>query len=318
LRTEREYNNQMLRQNELNYSNICFNNIVENLVLFKRPTPCHVIYFGDFNYRISTHCPGSQIAKELNENVNNKDYIHDLYNVYDELHQQMIKRNIYTFCEGVSNEGPTFLPTCKMDKKRYEKHLLHLYKNHYGQSLNNQSPNIIYPQNYNNIHNIPQNYNNNALSSNNMHNIPQNYNIIHDIPKNYNNNGLSSNNSVLSNNQSLDNMKIDDIVLLQNHQPSDGSTQLPNYKQDNFNNLSNNMNYPAKNFVLQDVEEYKNIAWSTGKEDQRVPSWCDRVLYKKFAEDNRSLVCTHYDRFDIGSTMSKSDHAGVIATFELF
>jgi hypothetical protein len=188
LRVERQYNNQMLRQNELNYSNICFNNIVEQLVLFKKPSPSHVICFGDFNYRISDHRPASLVASEIKTNFNNPEYIHELYNNYDELHQQMIKNNIYMFLEGVNNEGPTFLPTCKMSKDRYQK----------------------------------------------------------------------SSNDIL-----------------------DGH-------------------------------------WSTGKEDQRVPSWCDRVLYKKFSEDGHHLICTNYERFDVGSTMSKSDHAGVFATFELW
>jgi hypothetical protein len=185
LRTERQYNNQMLRQNELHYSNICFNNIVEELVLFKKPCPSYVVYFGDFNYRVADHRPASLVANELLQNTNNSDYIHNLYNIYDELHQQMIKGNIYTFCEGVSNEGPAFLPTCKMDKQRY-------------------------------------------------------------------------------------------------------------------------------------INDKIKTCWSTGKEDQRIPSWCDRILYKKFNDDGHNLVCTYYDRFDIGETMSKSDHAGVISMFELF
>ena len=37
--TERLYKNRMLRQNELNQSNVCFNNIIENLVLFRQPVP---------------------------------------------------------------------------------------------------------------------------------------------------------------------------------------------------------------------------------------------------------------------------------------
>src|SRR5436853_3118246 len=63
--SEREHKNKMLRQNELNQSNTCFNNIVENLVLFKDPKPVHVIYFGDFNYRLDDLRSASVIANEL-------------------------------------------------------------------------------------------------------------------------------------------------------------------------------------------------------------------------------------------------------------
>lgn len=181
---ERTYQNPMLRQNEISESNVCFNNIIEHLVLFKDPIPTHVIYFGDFNYRLSDPRPAIEVACDFNEQGGDVSFIWDMYNKYDELCEQMRRKNIYTFSEGVNNHGPLFIPTCKMAKGR------------------------------------------------------------------------------------------------------------PN-------------------------EDEVNIAWETGREDQRVPSWCDRILYNKFNEDDNTLSCVYYDRFDVGTVMSKSDHAAVLAMFEL-
>lgn len=173
--TERLHDNPMLRQNELNSSNTCFNNIIEDLVLFKKPVPTHVIYFGDFNYRLADYENADLVAMEFIENQKDKDFIYRMYEKYDELKAQMEKGNIYPFSEGKIG----FLPTCKMLKNR------------------------------------------------------------------------------------------------------------------------------------------KTTSWNTGKYNQRVPSWCDRILFHKFVEDGHQLECNYYDRFDFGEVMSKSDHAAVIGVFTL-
>lgn len=179
--TERLYKNRMLRQTELNYSNICFNTIIDNLVLFTDNIPTHVIYFGDFNYRISDQRPANEIADEFIINSNNISYLKEMYLKHDELKEQMRRGNIYEFSEGKNNEGPLFLPTCKMVKGRKD-----------------------------------------------------------------------------------------------------------------------------------------NIYWKTGKQNQRNPSWCDRILYAKISNNDSSvLTCTYYDRFDVGNTMNKSDHAGILSLFVL-
>jgi hypothetical protein len=192
--TERVYKNKMLRQNELNQSNICFNNIIENLVLFKHPMPIHVIYFGDFNYRVSDPRPASEVANEFNNRSDDTSFIRDMYIEYDELKEQMRRKNIYEFSEGISNQGPIFIPTCKMMKGRVT-----------------------------------------------------------------------------------------------------GSSYRDNKTK------------------IYDGTDY----WKTGRQDQRVPSWCDRILYNKFGDDGHNLICTYYGRFDVGEVMAKSDHAGVIGIFEL-
>lgn len=180
---ERVHKNSMLRQNEINQVNTCFNNIIENLVLFKNPNPTHVIYFGDFNYRLADPRPATTVANDFCHKYDDPDFLHDIYVMYDELYDQTTRKNIYEFSEGIDNQGPSFVPTCKMLKSR----------NH------------------------------------------------HDI----------------------------------------GS-------------------------------------WKTGQQDQRVPSWCDRILYKTFTETNHHMVCTYYDRFDTGNVMTKSDHAAIVSVFDLY
>lgn len=180
--TERLYQNRMLRQNEIHQSNICFNNIVENLVLFRETVPTHVIYFGDFNYRLGViDRPASDVAQAFIKHGSNSEFIQGMYDNYDELKDQMGRRNIFEFSEGIDNRGPTFIPTCKLSKSRLD------------------------------------------------------------------------------------------------------GTEM----------------------------------WKTGKQNQRVPSWCDRILYANFGEDGHNLSCSYYDRFDYGSVMSKSDHAAVVSVFTL-
>jgi hypothetical protein len=151
-----------------------------------------VIYFGDFNYRLADPRPASQVAYELNARAQDVEFLQQLYNEHDELKEQMRRKNIYEFSEGINNRGPSFIPTCKMARGRV-------------------------------------------------------------------------------------------------------TGELISYTD------------------ISDSAEY----WKTGKQDQRVPSWCDRILYHKFGEDDHNLVCVYYDRFDVGSVMAKSDHAAVMSVFEL-
>lgn len=123
LLNQRMYNNKMLRQNELNHSNLCFNNIVENLVLYVDPIPDHVIFFGDFNYRVNDLRTSNQVATEFNiidamAEPERSHRLRELYISTDEMVEQMNKENIYKFYEGIDDSGPLFLPTCKMSKDR--------------------------------------------------------------------------------------------------------------------------------------------------------------------------------------------------------
>lgn len=179
---EHAHQNYILRQNQLNNANIALNNIIENLALYSNLQPANVICFGDLNYRLNNeNISATEMSKQFITNQDNKEWLNEIYNKYDELKQQMNKGNIYNFSEGINNEGPTFLPTCKMSKSR-------------------------------------------------------------------------------------------------------------------------NLNQGFK-------------MWRTGKYDQRVPSWCDRILYQNYPISTSKLECIYYNRFDIGDTMAKSDHAGVISIF---
>ena len=120
------------------------------------------------------------IAEKFIKNKDNKEFILDMYTRHDELKEQMSRKNIYEFKEGIDNKGPEFIPTCKMIKGRGE-------------------------------------------------------------------------------------------------------------------------------------DKY----WKTGKLDQRIPSWCDRILYNNFGKDKELIKCVNYDRFDYGEAMKKSDHAAVISIFEI-
>lgn len=79
------------------------------------------------------------------------------------------------------------------------------------------------------------------------------------------------------------------------------------------------------------VADYK-----VGKAQQRNPSWCDRILYatrpelhqtgpplRTAADRGRTIegdgfvTCTHYERFDVGTTMPHSDHAAVWGAYTL-
>ena len=59
---------------------------------------------------------------------------------------------------------------------------------------------------------------------------------------------------------------------------------------------------------------YENIvdtsSYLFGKEDQRVGSFCDRILYTE------NINCLFYDRFEHGM-MNESDHAGIIGLYEI-
>lgn len=61
--------------------------------------------------------------------------------------------------------------------------------------------------------------------------------------------------------------------------------------------------------------ERTNInSYAIGKVDQRVPSYCDRILYTSMYHDGPQLICLYYDRLDDKVT-ANSDHAAVIGKY---
>jgi len=64
---------------------------------------------------------------------------------------------------------------------------------------------------------------------------------------------------------------------------------------------------------LLNAREYK-----FGKKDRRTASWCDRILYTPGGGDSTLIRCAEYEVFDYGRTMMRSDHQGVLGTFEIY
>lgn len=187
LKEQKLRNDPMIRQNEINKINICFNDIYGESVIKSKYKPDYVIMFGDLNYRVSNLLDVESTANKLIQSELNKDYtfINSIYTEFDELKAQIDRNNVYAFEEGVNNSGPNFLPTCKMVKNR------------------------------------------NSLTKPNATSI-----------------------------------------------------------------------------------------WKLGKLNQRMPSWCDRILYKKHSErTKKKLKCTYYNKFDLGM-INQSDHDAVIAVIE--
>lgn len=58
-------------------------------------------------------------------------------------------------------------------------------------------------------------------------------------------------------------------------------------------------------------------SYNLGKEEQRQPSWTDRILYNTTPNSKLQVQCISYDRMDVGN-MKLSDHAGVKATLVLY
>jgi len=61
--------------------------------------------------------------------------------------------------------------------------------------------------------------------------------------------------------------------------------------------------------------------WNLGKYDQRVPSWCDRILYQVYGVDGKksilSIECEQYNRYDEEGVISQSDHSGLFGIYNL-
>lgn len=112
----------MVRQDALNYANICYNGIIRQLVLNLKTKPDYVILMGDLNYR--TNQMGGALSDTIAASFSRvsetamPSFANEYYEKFDELKQQMTKGNIYQYDEGVNNKGPTFAPVCVMKKRR--------------------------------------------------------------------------------------------------------------------------------------------------------------------------------------------------------
>ena len=118
---ERFRGDPMIRQDALNYANICYNGIVRELALSLKNRPDYVILMGDLNYRNDQlDFIAETSAKMFSGNAPDAlpEHARSYYEKFDELRQQMIKGNIYQYDEGLDNRGPEFAPVCIMKKGR--------------------------------------------------------------------------------------------------------------------------------------------------------------------------------------------------------
>lgn len=66
--------------------------------------------------------------------------------------------------------------------------------------------------------------------------------------------------------------------------------------------------------VRSNVRDINTDDYKLGKDDQRVTSWCDRILTWSPDTSNVNLKCEYYNRMDTGM-MIQSDHAGIIGQY---
>lgn len=113
----------MIRNTEVLFQNICYNDIYRNLILDLRIPIDYVFMFGDFNYRNSGCYSALMVANEM-ETRPSRELFQQFYLNCDELHAQMVlggdRSIVYPLQEGVNNEGPMFLPTGKLSRNRPE------------------------------------------------------------------------------------------------------------------------------------------------------------------------------------------------------
>lgn len=63
---------------------------------------------------------------------------------------------------------------------------------------------------------------------------------------------------------------------------------------------------------LNQGREVNSYSFNIGKEGQRTPSWCDRIIYS--LPNNNTISCDEYKRFEAGN-MVYSDHAAIIGRY---
>lgn len=125
----------MIRHNAVLEQDQAYNDIYRTLVADLPIKMNAILYMGDLNYRVTplseqeyaemfSSGPGLSTTVSLAKSLmlsrfNDESHVYKrLYREYDELLQEMNKGNIYPLLEGIDNDGPLFLPTCKLYKNR--------------------------------------------------------------------------------------------------------------------------------------------------------------------------------------------------------
>ena len=125
----------MIRHNAVLEQDQAYNDIYRALISDLPIKMTSVLYMGDLNYRVTplseqeyaqvfSSSAGASTTVSLAKSLlmsrmhDDKAVYRRLYKEYDELLEEMNKGNIYPLLEGIDNEGPAFLPTCKLYKNR--------------------------------------------------------------------------------------------------------------------------------------------------------------------------------------------------------
>jgi len=111
----------IIRQMALSNKNQIFNKFMRELIFYygkdSVDKPTYYIFMGDFDYQMKRYVnnKGDETTEDILLQISNQkfDFLEE-----DELRQQIMKGNVYDVLEGIDNEGPTFNPTCEMDRTR--------------------------------------------------------------------------------------------------------------------------------------------------------------------------------------------------------
>jgi hypothetical protein len=266
---------------------------------------------GDFNYRINANMGGRELANLFLENQNDADLLHNIYLRYDELRDQMIRQNIYGFEEGVGDKGPTFIPTAKMIKRTYDEIIdfgevveelededdFEMIEG--GELIFGSKDDRIAEQEIEQAGWLGSFANAASLVGGALGTTAYAVGGAMGNTLGYMTNTSAVAKSALPKSQLLrpHNGQVDNVV------PTGKKVKLYNPPEPSV---------PSHELA---INERGNTMWNTGKWDQRLPSWTDRILYGTTLEGKGEIICTHYNRFDRGDTMLLSDHAGVIGTY---
>lgn len=315
----RKQGNYIHRRSALAATNAGFNNMIEELV--HKHDPTHVFVMGDLNYRLNHNAGAMEVAKMFLENQNNPDFLYNMYRRHDELRDQMIRQNIYAFEEGIDDKGPTFIPTTKMIKRQHDEVVS------WGQVVNE-----VELENDEDIIGSFDLIEGDDKGKEEEEEVPSGwYNTFANTASTVGGvvgGALGGTYQALGSTASAVGGALGSTASYMTGTTSEAGSALPKdqllrMQNGQINNESpsnrrfriNNPEHPVVPDHELGIQERDNRMWNTGKWDQRLPSWTDRILYGTVVSGKGEIICTYYNRFDRGNTFLLSDHAGVLGIY---
>lgn len=261
--------NIMLRQNALNSTNTCFNNIVESLVLGAGAS--HVIYFGDFNYRTSLDADPSVRAPESS-----------------------VRSEISVGCHRVCPPPSEPITISRRSHDGEDKYCNRVVLEGAGSWTELKCSPSLASERLSRTAELCQKFLDQASNPEKMRELY----LLHD--------------------ELHQQMAKKNIYYFLEGKQDEGPTFPPTCKM--VKGRMSIESFRPEAALLSRASSRVNdptACWNIGS-GQRLPSWCDRILYRKFGGvDDKELECLSYGRFDRGETMKLSDHAGVYALLSL-